>query len=148
VEVQALVDQSHMMPAKRLAVGMDGYRLSLLIAIMQRHLGVQLYDQDIFLNIVGGVKVAEPALDLAVVLAIISSFKNKPLLDKLAVFGEIGLSGEIRTIQKGQDRIKEAVKLGFTRIIVPKANAPKEKVAGVELIVIENLTQAISYCFS
>ncbi len=148
VEVQALVDQSHMMPAKRLAVGMDGYRLSLLIAIMQRHLGVQLYDQDIFLNIVGGVKVAEPALDLAVVLAIISSFKNKPLLDKLAVFGEIGLSGEIRTIQKGQDRIKEAVKLGFTRIIVPKANAPKEKIAGVELIVIENLTQAISYCFS
>jgi DNA repair protein RadA/Sms len=148
VEVQALVDQSHMMPAKRLAVGMDGYRLSLLIAIMQRHLGVQLYDQDIFLNIVGGVKVAEPALDLAVVLAIISSFKNKPLVDKLAVFGEIGLSGEIRTIQKGQDRIKEAVKLGFTRIIVPKANAPKEKIAGVELIVIENLTQAISYCFS
>lgn len=148
VEVQALVDQSHMMPAKRLAVGMDGYRLSLLIAIMQRHLGVQLYDQDIFLNIVGGVKVAEPALDLAAVLAIISSFKNKPLLDKLAVFGEIGLSGEIRTIQKGQDRIKEAVKLGFTRIIVPKANAPKEKIAGVELIVIENLTQAISYCFS
>lgn len=148
VEVQALVDQSHMMPAKRLAVGMDGYRLSLLIAIMQRHLGVQLYDQDIFLNIVGGVKVAEPALDLAAVLAIISSFKNKPLLDKLAVFGEIGLSGEIRTIQKGQDRIKEAVKLGFTRIIVPKANAPKEKIAEVELIVIENLTQAISYCFS
>ena len=148
VEVQALVDQSHMMPAKRLAVGMDGYRLSLLIAIMQRHLGVQLYDQDIFLNIVGGVKVAEPALDLAVVLAIISSFKNIPLVDKLAVFGEIGLSGEIRTIQKGQDRIKEAVKLGFTRIIVPKANAPKEKIAGVELIVIENLTQAISYCFS
>lgn len=148
VEVQALVDQSHMMPAKRLAVGMDGYRLSLLIAIMQRHLGVQLYDQDIFLNIVGGVRVAEPALDLAVVLAIISSFKNKPLVDKLAVFGEIGLSGEIRTIQKGQDRIKEAVKLGFTRIIVPKANAPKEKIAGVELIVIENLTQAINYCFS
>ncbi|HRG63363.1 MAG TPA: DNA repair protein RadA [Burkholderiales bacterium] len=148
VEVQALVDQSHMMPAKRLAVGMDGYRLSLLIAIMQRHLGVQLYDQDIFLNIVGGVKVAEPALDLAVVLAIISSFKNIPLVDKLAVFGEIGLSGEIRTIQKGQDRIKEAVKLGFTRIIVPKANAPKEKIAGVELIVVENLTQAISYCFS
>lgn len=147
VEVQALVDQSHMMPAKRLAVGMDGYRLSLLIAIMQRHLGVQLYDQDIFLNIVGGVKVAEPALDLAVVLAIISSFKNKPLIDKLAVFGEIGLSGEIRTIQKGQDRIKEAVKLGFTRIIVPKANAPKEKIAGVDLVVIESLTQAITYCF-
>lgn len=148
VEVQALVDQSHMMPAKRLAVGMDGYRLSLLIAIMQRHLGIQLFDQDIFLNIVGGIKVAEPALDLAAVLAIISSFKNRPLADKLAVCGEIGLSGEIRTIQKGQDRIKEAVKLGFTKIIVPKANSPKEKIAGVELIAVDTLEQAIYQCFN
>lgn len=148
VEVQALVDQSHIMPAKRLAVGMDGYRLSLLIAIMQRHLGIQLFDQDIFLNIVGGVKVAEPALDLAVVLAILSSFKNKPLPNKLAVCGEIGLSGEIRTIQKGQDRIKEAAKLGFTTIIVPKANAPREKINGVEIIAHENLEQVIYSCFN
>ncbi len=147
VEIQALVDQSHLMPAKRLAVGMDGYRLSLLIAIMQRHLGIQLYDQDIFLNIVGGVKVAEPALDLAAVLAIISSFKNRPLAEKLAVCGEIGLSGEIRTIQKGQDRIKEAAKLGFTKIIVPKANAPKDKIPGVEVIAVESLEQVIQYCF-
>lgn len=148
VEIQALVDQSHLMPAKRLAVGMDGYRLSLLIAIMQRHLGIQLYDQDIFLNIVGGVKVAEPALDLAVVLAIISSFKNRPLAEKLAVCGEIGLSGEIRTIQKGQDRIKEAAKLGFTKIIVPKANAPKDIIPGVEVIAVESLEQVIQYCFA
>ncbi len=148
VEIQALVDQSHLMPAKRLAVGMDGYRLSLLIAIMQRHLGIQLYDQDIFLNIVGGVKVAEPALDLAVVLAIISSFKNRPLAEKLAVCGEIGLSGEIRTIQKGQDRIKEAAKLGFTKIIVPKANAPKDIIHGVEVIAVDSLEQVIQYCFS
>jgi len=147
VEIQALVDQSHLMPAKRLAVGMDGYRLSLLIAIMQRHLGIQLYDQDIFLNIVGGVKVAEPALDLAAVLAIISSFKNRPLAEKLAVCGEIGLSGEIRTIQKGQDRIKEAAKLGFTKIIVPKANAPKDKIPGVEVIAVDSLEQVIQYCF-
>lgn len=147
VEVQALVDQSHIMPAKRLAVGMDGYRLALLIAIMQRHLGIQLYDQDIFLNIVGGVKVVEPALDLAVVLAIISSFKNRPLPEKLAVCGEIGLSGEIRTIQKGQDRIKEAAKLGFTRIIVPKANAPREKIAGVEILAVDDLQQVIEFCF-
>ena len=147
VEIQALVDQSHLMPAKRLAVGMDGYRLSLLIAIMQRHLGIQLYDQDIFLNIVGGVKVAEPALDLAAVLAIISSFKNRPLAEKLAVCGEIGLSGEIRTIQKGQDRIKEAAKLGFTKIIVPKANAPKDKIPRVEVIAVESLEQVIQYCF-
>ncbi|MBP7847202.1 MAG: DNA repair protein RadA, partial [Burkholderiales bacterium] len=147
VEIQALVDQSHLMPAKRLAVGMDGYRLSLLIAIMQRHLGIQLYDQDIFLNIVGGVKVAEPALDLAAVLAIISSFKNRPLAEKLAVCGEIGLSGEIRTIQKGQDRIKEATKLGFTKIIVPKANAPKDKISGVEVVAVDSLEQVIQYCF-
>lgn len=148
VEIQALVDQSHLMPAKRLAVGMDGYRLSLLIAIMQRHLGIQLYDQDIFLNIVGGVKVSEPALDLAAVLAIISSFKNRPLAEKLAVCGEIGLSGEIRTIQKGQDRIKEAAKLGFTRIIVPKANAPKDVIPGVEVIAVDSLEQVIQYCFA
>lgn len=148
VEIQALVDQSHLMPAKRLAVGMDGYRLSLLIAIMQRHLGIQLYDQDIFLNIVGGVKVSEPALDLAAVLAIISSFKNRPLAEKLAVCGEIGLSGEIRTIQKGQDRIKEAAKLGFTKIIVPKANAPKDIIPGVEVIAVDSLEQVIQYCFA
>lgn len=148
VEVQALVDQSHIMPAKRLAVGMDGYRLSLLIAIMQRHLGIQLFDQDIFLNIVGGVKVQEPALDLAAVLAIISSFKNKPLPEKLAVCGEIGLSGEIRTIQKGQDRIKEAAKLGFTRIVVPKANLPKDKINGVEIMGCDDLEQVLYYCFN
>ena len=147
VEVQALVDQSHMMPAKRLAVGMDGYRLSMLIAIMQRHLGMQLYDQDIFLNIVGGLKITEPALDLAVVLAIISSLKNRPLPEKLAVCGEVGLSGEIRTVQKGQDRIREAVKLGFTRIIIPKANQPKEQHKGIELITVDSLVQVVNYCF-
>ncbi len=147
VEVQALVDQSHLMPAKRLAVGMDSYRLTLLIAIMQRLLGIQLYDQDIFINIVGGVKIAEPALDLAVVLAVISSFKNKPLLDKLAVCGEIGLSGEIRTIQKGQDRIREAAKLGFSKIMVPKANTPKEEIGGVQIIALTTLIEAVEQCF-
>jgi DNA repair protein RadA/Sms len=148
VEVQALVDQSHMMPPKRLAVGMDNYRLSMLIAIMQRHLHVQLFDQDIFLNVVGGVKISEPAADLAVTLAIISSFKNKPITEKTAFFGEIGLSGEIRTVQKGQDRIKEAAKLGFTQIIVPKANLPKEKIADVNVIGIKSLDEALSICFN
>ncbi len=147
VEVQALVDQSHIMPPKRLAVGMDGYRLSMLIAIMQRHIDLKLFDQDIFLNVVGGVRVTEPAVDLAVTLAIISSYKNKALPEKLAVCGEIGLSGEIRTIQKGQDRIKEAVKLGFERIIVPKANLPKDKIPDVEIIAVQNLSEVINYCF-
>ena len=147
VEVQALVDQSHMMPPKRLAVGMDNYRLSMLIAIMQRHLELKLFDQDIFLNVVGGVRVSEPAIDLAVILAIISSYKNKYLPEKMAVCGEIGLSGEIRTIQKGQDRIREAAKLGFERIIVPKANMPKEKISGVEIIAVQNLAEVMNYCF-
>ena len=148
VEVQALVDQSHIMPPKRLAVGMDSYRLSMLLAIMQRHLGTRLSDQDIFLNIVGGMKVAEPAIDIAVVLAIISSFKNKPLPKRMAVFGEIGLAGEIRTVQKGQDRIKEAVKLGFLKIIVPKANLPREKYPNVEVIGVENISQVLTFCFN
>lgn len=147
VEVQALVDQSHIMPPKRLAVGMDSYRLSMLIAIMQRHSQLQLFDQDIFLNIVGGVKISEPAADLAVTMAIISSFKNKPLAEKVAMFGEIGLSGEIRTVQKGQDRIKEAAKLGFSQIIVPKANLPKEKINGVDIIGVNRLNEVLGICF-
>lgn len=147
IEVQALVDQSHIMPAKRLAVGMDNYRVAMLIAIMQRHLELRLFDQDIFLNVVGGIKISEPAADLAIALSIISSFKNKPLPDKLALFGEIGLSGEVRTVQKGQDRIKEAAKLGFEKIIVPRANAPKEKIAGIEIIAVNNLSEVVNYCF-
>lgn len=147
VEVQALVDQSHIMPPKRLAVGMDNYRLAMLIAIMQRHLELRLFDQDIFLNVVGGVKISEPAIDLAVALSIISSFKNKPLPEKLAVFGEVGLSGEIRTVQKGQDRIKEAAKLGFTKIIVPHANLPKQNISGVEIFAAHNLAEIVNYCF-
>lgn len=147
VEVQALVDQSHIMPPKRLAVGMDSYRLSMLIAIMQRHSHLQLFDQDIFLNIVGGVKISEPAADLAVTMAIISSFKNKPLAEKIAMFGEIGLSGEIRTVQKGQERIKEAAKLGFTQIIVPHANLPKEKIADVDVVGVKSLSEVLGICF-
>jgi len=147
VEVQALVDQAYVTPPKRLGVGMDSYRLSLLIAITQRHLQIPLHDQDIFLNIVGGLKINEPALDLAVLLAILSSFKGKVLPSKLAVFGEIGLSGEIRTVQKGQDRIKEAIKLGFVRIIVPKANLPKELPKSCEVIGVSSLSEVIQYCF-
>ena len=147
IEVQALVDQSHIMPAKRLAVGVDNYRVAMLIAVMQRHLGLRLFDQDIFLNIVGGIKISEPAADIAIAISIISSFKNKPLPEKLALFGEIGLSGEIRTVQKGQDRIKEAAKLGFEKIIVPTANKPKLPIPGVEVITVDNLTDVVNYCF-
>ncbi len=151
VEVQSLVSASYIAPSKRLAVGMDTYRLSMLIAIIQRHLDIRLFDQDIFLNIVGGVKVIEPAIDLAVVLAILSSYKNKCLPDKLAVCGEIGLSGEIRPVQKGQDRIKEAIKLGFEKIIVPMANLNKKDTKNlskdVEILAFNSLSEVISYCF-
>lgn len=148
VEVQALVTQSHIMPPKRLAVGMDNSRLSMLIAIMQRHLHTQLFDQDIFLNIVGGIKVSEPAADLAVTLAILSSFRNQALPEKLAVFGEIGLASEIRTVQKGQDRIREAAKLGFTQIIVPHANLPKEKIKDVKVIGVHDLSEVVRHVFN
>ncbi len=147
VEVQAIVDTSHIMPPKRLAVGMDSYRLSMLIAIIQRHLQIQLFDQDIFLNVVGGIKVNEPAIDLAVVLAIVSSFKNKATLPKLAVFGEVGLTGEIRTVQKGQERIKESIKLGFERIVVPTANLSKENYKNIDLIGINKLSEILNTCF-
>jgi DNA repair protein RadA/Sms len=147
VEVQALVDRAHIMPPKRLSVGMDGYRLSMLIAILQRNLQYNLFDYDIFLNIVGGVKISEPAIDLAVILSIISSYKAKVLPAKLAVCGEVGLSGEIRTIQKGQERIKEAIKLGFEKIVVPVANLPKEKIKNVDIIGVNNIQDVINYCF-
>ena len=147
VEIQAIVDSSHIMPPKRLAVGMDNYRLSMLIAIIQRHLQIPLFDQDIFINVVGGIRINEPAIDLAVVLAIVSSFKNKSILSKLAVFGEVGLSGEIRTVQKGQERIKEAMRLGFEKIVVPKANLSKDKISNVDLIGINMLHEILSNCF-
>ncbi len=146
IEIQALVDQSYSMPAKRLAVGMDSYRLNMLIAIIQRHLDIKLFDQDIFINIVGGLKIAEPALDVAVVMAIISSYKNQPLINKLAMFGEIGLSGEVRTVQKGQERIKEAIKLGFEKIIVPMANLPKDK-SVTKVVGVKDIEQLIKHSF-
>ena len=96
-----------------------------------------------FINAVGGVKIAEPAVDLAVILSIVSSLKNKPLQDKLIVFGEVGLAGEVRPVQGGQVRLKEAAKLGFTRAIIPKANAPKTKVEGIEVFAVERLEQAL-----
>jgi DNA repair protein RadA/Sms len=156
IEIQALVDKAYCIPPKRLAVGMDGYRLSMLIAIIQRHAGIALYDQDVFVNIVGGMKITEPALDLAVALAIISSFKAKALLPQLAVCGEIGLAGEIRAVQKGQERIKEAITLGFSNIIIPTANYPKSNsytpdsldnnhiIAPLQLLAIDTLMQGLA----
>ena len=144
IEIQALVDESHAPSPKRLATGLEQNRLAMLLAVLNRHAGIPCFDQDVFINAVGGVKIAEPAVDLAVILSIVSSLKNKPLDSKLIVFGEVGLAGEVRPVQGGQVRLKEAAKLGFTKAIVPKANAPKTKIAGLEVIAVERLEQALN----
>jgi DNA repair protein RadA/Sms len=142
VEIQALVDQSHG-NARRLTVGLDAQRLAMLLAVLHRHAGILCFDQDVFVNAVGGVKIVEPAADLAVLLAIISSLKNKALPTKLIVFGEIGLAGEIRPAPRGQERLKEAAKLGFTRAMVPLANKPKHPIAGIEVIAVRRVEEAV-----
>ena len=144
IEIQALVDASHAPSPKRLSVGLEQNRIAMLLAVLHRHAGVACFDQDVFINAVGGVKISEPATDLAVLLSIVSSFKNKPLEHKLIVFGEVGLAGEVRPVQGGQMRLKEAAKLGFTKAIIPKANAPKGKVEGMEIIAVERLEQALN----
>ena len=144
IEIQALVDESHAPSPKRLATGLEQNRLAMLLAVLNRHAGIPCFDQDVFINAVGGVKIAEPAVDLAVILSIVSSLKNKPLQDKLIVFGEVGLAGEVRPVQGGQMRLKEAAKLGFTKAIIPKANAPKGKVEGMEVFAVERLEQALN----
>jgi DNA repair protein RadA/Sms len=144
VEVQALVDEAHSPNPKRLCVGLEQNRLAMLLAVLHRHAGVACFDQDVFINAVGGVKIAEPAADLAVSMAIVSSLKNKPLRDKLIVFGEIGLAGEVRPVQRGQERLKEAAKLGFTKAIVPKSNQPKQAIPGLEVVAVERVDQAMA----
>ena len=145
VEIQALVDTAHSPSPRRLSVGLEQNRLAMLLAVLHRHAGVVCFDQDVFVNAVGGVKIAEPAADLAVLLAIVSSLRNKPLPPKLVAFGEVGLAGEIRPAPRGQERLKEAAKLGFTHAIIPKANAPKQPVKGIEVIALERIEQAIEH---
>jgi DNA repair protein RadA/Sms len=145
IEIQALVDEAHAPNPKRLCVGLEQNRLAMLLAVLHRHAGVACFDQDVFINAVGGVKISEPAVDLAVLLSITSSLKNKPLDNKLIVFGEVGLAGEVRPVQRGEERLKEAAKLGFTKAIVPKANAPKQRIDGIEVVAVERLEQALNY---
>jgi DNA repair protein RadA/Sms len=125
VEVQALVDDAQSASPRRLAVGMESARLAMLLAVLHRHAGIACASDDVFVNAVGGVRIAEPAADLAILVAILSSVRNRPLPPKLVVFGEVGLAGEIRPVQGGQDRLREAAKLGFASAIIPKANEPR-----------------------
>ncbi|HZT63091.1 MAG TPA: DNA repair protein RadA [Burkholderiales bacterium] len=143
VEIQALVDAAHAPNPRRLTVGLEQNRLAMLLAVLHRHAGIACYDQDVFVNAVGGVRIAEPAADLAVVLAIVSSLTDKPIPDKVAVFGEIGLAGEVRPAPRGQERLREAAKLGFTRAIIPRANQPKQRMDGIEIVPVASVAEAV-----
>ncbi|WP_303785524.1 DNA repair protein RadA [Azovibrio restrictus] len=142
VEIQALVDQAHGNP-RRLTVGLDSQRLAMLLAVLHRHAGIVCFDQDVFVNAVGGVRISEPAADLSVLLSIISSLKNKALPSKLVVFGEVGLAGEIRPAPRGQERLREAAKLGFTHALVPEANCPRQAMAGMTVIGVSRIEEAV-----
>ena len=144
VEIQALVDQSHLGNPRRVCVGLEQNRLSMLLAVLHRHGGIQLGDQDVFANVVGGVKVMETGADLALLLTLVSSFRNKTLDRQLVVFGEVGLSGEIRPVQQGQDRIQEAAKHGFVRAIVAKSNLPRQPVPGIQVQGVSTLEEALA----
>ncbi|HAG72058.1 MAG TPA: DNA repair protein RadA [Gammaproteobacteria bacterium] len=143
VEIQALVDGSQLGNPRRVAVGLDQNRLAMLLAVLHRHGGLYMADQDVYVNVVGGVKVTETSADLALLLAIVSSFKDQSLPKDLVVFGEVGLAGEIRPVPGGQERLQEAAKHGFTRAIVPKANMPKAKIPGLTVVPVSKIDQAL-----
>ena len=145
VEVQALVDESKLSNPRRVTIGLDANRLAMLLAIAHRHAGVVTYDQDVFVNVVGGVRVAETGADLPVLLAVLSSLRGKPLAQDLVVFGEVGLAGEIRPVSGGPERLREAAKHGYRRAIVPKANVPKDKVQGMQVSGALTLNEALSF---
>jgi DNA repair protein RadA/Sms len=143
VEVQALVDQSHLANPRRVCVGLDANRLAMLLAVLHRHGGIATFDQDVFVNVVGGVRIMETAADLAILAATVSSMRNRPLGRELVVFGEVGLAGEVRPVQRGQERIKEALKLGFRRALVPAANMPKKNMDEITLVPVRRLSEAL-----
>jgi DNA repair protein RadA/Sms len=144
VEVQALVDESHAANPRRVTLGLEQNRLAMLLAVLHRHAGIGMYDQDVFANVVGGIRVSETASDLPVLLAILSSFRNQNLPQDLVCFGEVGLAGEIRPVPNGQERMREAAKHGFKRAIVPAANVnKKERIEGMEIIPVHRLSEAI-----
>ncbi|MCB1854956.1 MAG: DNA repair protein RadA [Pseudomonadales bacterium] len=144
VEIQALVDDSALGNPRRVAVGLEQNRLAMLLAVLHRHGGLQVGDQDVFANVVGGVKVLETSADLALLLAIVSSYRDRPLPRDMVLFGEVGLSGEIRPVPSGQERLAEAAKHGFARAIVPRGNAPKGEIKGMQVIAVARLQEALA----
>jgi DNA repair protein RadA/Sms len=144
VEVQVLVDDSPLANPRRVTLGLEQNRLSMLLAVLHRHGGIGMFDQDVYVNVVGGVRITETASDLAVLMAALSSFRDRPLERGLVVFGEVGLTGEIRPVPNGQERLKEAAKHGFKRAIVPRANKPKRSIEGLEVVAVENLSELLA----
>jgi DNA repair protein RadA/Sms len=150
IEVQALVDESHSSNPRRICLGLDANRLNMLLAVMHRHGGIALFDQDVFVNVVGGVRVTETGADTALLLAALSSFRNRPLPTDLITFGEIGLAGEIRPVPNGQERLREAAKHGFKHAIVPRANMPKkgEAIEGLDITPVQRVSELVDTSFS
>ncbi len=144
VETQALVDSSALGNPRRVAVGFEQNRLAMLLAVLHRHGGMHVGDQDVFINAVGGIRVEETASDLAVLLAVVSSSRNRSLPRDMVCFGEIGLSGEIRPVPNGQERLREAAKHGFTHAIVPKENLPRQKITGMKVTGVNRLSEALA----
>ena len=144
VELQSLVDDSHSENPRRVTVGLEQNRLAMLLAVLHRHGNVITYNQDVFVNVVGGVRVNETSVDLSLLTAIVSSIRDKSLPRDLVVFGEVGLAGEIRPVPNGQERLREAAKHGFKRAIIPVGNAPKAGIEGMELIPVSKLSEALS----
>ncbi len=147
VEVQVLVDATGLANPRRVAVGLDHNRIALLLAVLHRHAGIAMHGHDVFANVVGGVRIAETAADLPAVLAAVSSLKDAPLAPDLVAFGEIGLAGEIRPIPYGEERLREAVRHGFRRAVVPMANRPRQAIEGLEVIGVQRLAEAVSRLF-
>ncbi|MCP3671427.1 MAG: DNA repair protein RadA [Gammaproteobacteria bacterium] len=143
VEVQSLVDESHLGNPRRVTLGMEQNRLNMLLAVLHRHGGIGMFDQDVYVNVVGGVRITETAADLPVLMAVLSSYRDRPLPHDLAMFGEVGLAGEIRPVPSGQERLQEAAKHGFKRVILPRANAPKRNIDGVEVTAVDRLSDAL-----
>ena len=128
-------------------MGLEQNRLSMLLAVMHRHGSIATYNQDVFINIVGGVRVMETSADLALLMAVMSSLRNKPLPADLVVFGEVGLAGEIRPVGSGQERLREAAKHGFRKALIPKANAPRNKIEGIQTVAVSRLSEALEVIF-
>jgi DNA repair protein RadA/Sms len=142
-----LVDEAQGASPRRLAVGMDGNRLGLLLAVLHRHGGYRLGDQDVFANVVGGLRIQETGIDLGVALAVVSSLRSRPIPPRLVVFGEVGLTGELRPVANGQERLREAAKQGFTHALIAHGNRPPKPVAGISVMAVKDLGSALDAAF-